>query len=161
MLKMEKNRSMNIKQKKPIELYILYFLMAFLSINGLAGGVVFIIKPDGSMMGMTTEWLAKTPFPNFLIPGICLFLLNGIFPLIALIGLIRRKEIRFFYLLNVFTEKHWSWTFAIYSGIITITWIIIQQLITNFFVLQPIITALGLLIIIFSLMPRVQKRYCR
>jgi hypothetical protein len=63
--------------------------------------------------------------------------------------------------INLFADKHWSWAFAIYSGIITITWIVIQQLITNFFVLQPIITAMGLLILIFSLMPRVQKWYGR
>jgi len=152
---------MNKKTKNPFELYILYFLMAFLSINGLGGGIVFMIKPDGSMMGMTTDWLAKTPFSNFLIPGIFLFLLNGVFPLITLVGLISRKENRLFNSVNIFADKHWSWTFAIYSGIITITWIIIQQLITNFFVLQPIITSIGLLIIVFNLMPRVQKCFGR
>jgi hypothetical protein len=146
---------------KPIELYVLYFWMAFLSLNGLGGGIVFMIKTDGSLMGMTTEWLAKTPFQSFLIPGICLFLLNGVFPLIALIGLIARKENKFFNALNVLPDKLWGWTFTVYSGIITITWIIIQQLITNFFVLQPIITAVGLLILIFCLMPRVQKSYTK
>jgi hypothetical protein len=152
---------MNTKQKKPIELYILYFWMAFLSLNGLGGGLVFMIKPDGSLMGMTTEWLAKTPFQSFLIPGICLFLLNGVFPLIALTGLISRKENKFFNALNVLPDKHWAWTFSVYSGIITITWIIIQQLITNFFVLQPIITAVGLINIVLALMPRVQKWYTK
>jgi|WetSurMetagenome_2_1015567.scaffolds.fasta_scaffold21078_5 hypothetical protein len=152
---------MNAKQKKSIELYMLCFWMAFLSLNGLGGGVVFMIEPDGSLMGMTTEWLTKTPFHSFLIPGICLFLLNGVFPLIALTGLIGRKENKFFNMLNVFPDKHWSWTFSVYSGIITITWIIIQQLITNFFVLQPIITAVGLINMILALMPRVQKWYTK
>jgi hypothetical protein len=146
-------------QKNPIELYILYFWMAFLSLNGLGGGIVFMIKPDGSMMGMNLDWLAKTPFQSFLIPGICLFLMNGIFPLIALVGLIGRKENRVFNKANVFRDKHWSWTFTLYSGVITITWIIIQQLITNYFILQPIISALGLIIIVFSLMPRILKRF--
>jgi len=148
--------------KKPFELYILFFWMAFLSLNGLGGGVVFMIKPDGSLMGMTTEWLTKTPFQSFLIPGICLFLMNGVFPLIALVGLIgRRKENRVLNALNVFRDRHWGWTFSVYSGIITITWIIIQQLITNFFVLQPIIIAVGLINLVLALMPRVQKWYTR
>jgi len=145
--------------KKPIELYILFFWMAFLSLNGLGGGMVLMIEPDGSMMGMTIEWLAKTPFHNFLIPGICLFLLNGVFPLVALIGLIAQKESQLLNKLNVFKDKHWAWTFSIYSGIITITWIIIQQMIADFFVLQPIITAIGLINFVLALMPRIQKRY--
>jgi hypothetical protein len=144
---------------KTVERYILFILMAFLSLNGLGGGLVFIIEPDGSMMGMTTEWLARTPFSNFLIPGICLFLLNGVFPLVALLGLIGRKESKLFDKLNIFNDKHWGWTFSVYSGIITISWIIIQQLIAEYFVLQPIITAVGLLILIFSFMPRIQKYY--
>jgi hypothetical protein len=123
--------------------------------------LVFIIEPDGSMMGMTTEWLARTPFSNFLIPGICLFLLNGIFPLIALVGLITRKENRILNSLNVLKDKHWAWTFTLYSGIITISWIIIQQLIAEFFVLQPIITAVGLINMVLALMPRIQKSYLK
>jgi hypothetical protein len=148
---------MNIKN--PFELYILYFWMAFLSLNGLGGGLVFMIEPNGSLMGMTTEWLAKTPFQSFLIPGICLFLLNGVFPLVSLVGLISRKENRVFNALNVFKDKFWGWTFSVYSGIITISWIIIQQMIADFFVLQPIITAIGLINFVLALMPRIQKRY--
>jgi len=147
--------------KKTFELYILYFWMAFLSLNGLGGGIVFLLEPDGSIMGMSTDWLAHTPFTNFLVPGICLFLLNGVFPLIALIGLIARKENRILNLLNVLKDKHWAWTFTLYSGIITISWIIVQQLIAEYFVLQPIITAVGLINIVLVLMPRVQKRYTK
>jgi hypothetical protein len=135
--------------------------MAFLSLNGLGGGVVFILEPDGSMMGMSTDWLVRTPFTNFLILGICLFLLNGVFPLIALIGLITKKDNRLFNSLNVLKDKHWAWTFTLYSGIITISWIIVQQLIAEYFVLQPIITAVGLINIVLALMPRVQKIYTK
>ncbi len=148
-----------MNSKKPFELYILYFWMAFLSANGLGGGLTFITEPDGSLMGMSTDWLARTPFTNFLIPGICLLLLNGIVPLLALIGLITRKENRVLNPLNVFKEKHWAWTFTLYSGIITISWIIVQQLIAEYFVLQPIITAIGLINIVLALMPRIQKKY--
>jgi hypothetical protein len=133
--------------------------MAFLSLNGLGGGIVFLLKPDGSMMGMSTDWLARTPFNNFLIPGILLFILNGIFPLIALIGLITRKESRLLNSLNVLKDRHWAWTFTLYSGIITISWIIVQQLIAEYFVLQPIITAVGLINLVVALLPRIQKIY--
>ncbi len=38
-------------------------------------------------------------------------------------------------------------------------WIIGQQLLTEYFILQPIIASMGLGIIIFTLMPAVQNRY--
>jgi hypothetical protein len=148
-----------INWKKPVELYILYFWMAVLSLNGLGGGLVFMIEPDGSLMGMTTQWLTKTPFNSFLFPGICLFILNGVFPLVALVGLICRKESKYLNMLNIFKDKYWGWTFSVYSGIITISWIIIQQMIADFFVLQPIITAIGLINLVLALLPRIQKRY--
>jgi hypothetical protein len=146
---------------KPFELYILWFWLAFLSVNGLFGGGMLMLAPDGSLLGMQANWLDKTPFDNYFIPGLCLFLLNGIFPLTALWGLIWKTESKALNALNPLKDKHWSWTFTAYSGIITIWWIIIQQLITEFFVLQPIIAAVGLINLMLVLMPRIQMSYTK
>lgn len=149
----------NMKLKKPIELYILWFWMAFLGLNGIMGGGMLMLKSDGSLLGMQQGWLDKTPFSDYFIPGLLLLLLNGILPLIALWGLIWKKETKALNALNPLKDKHWSWTFTAYSGIITIWWIIIQQLITDFFVLQPIIAAVGLINLMLVLMPRIQMKY--
>ncbi|MBN1926533.1 MAG: hypothetical protein JW798_11925 [Prolixibacteraceae bacterium] len=145
--------------KKPFELYLLWFWLAFLGLNGIIGGSLLMAKPDGSLLGMNLSWLENTPFPNFRFPGLCLFLLNGALPIVALWGLIWQKKVQTFQFLNILKDKHWSWTFTLYSGIVTITWIIVQQLISNYFVLQPIITAIGLVNLTLALLPRVQKRY--
>ena len=145
--------------KRPVELYILWFWMFFLALNGIMGGGMLMLKPDGSLLQMQPNWLDQTPFPNFFVPGLFLFLLNGIFPAATLWGLISKKQVVIFNALNPLKDKHWSWSFTAYSGIITISWIIIQQLITDYFVLQTIITAVGLINLMLVLMPRIQKFY--
>ncbi len=60
---------------------------------------------------------------------------------------------------NIFSDKTWGWTYTLYTGIISVIWIVVQQLLTGYFILQPIIAGTGILIVIFCLMPRVQKYY--
>lgn len=145
--------------KRPLETWILFLLLILLAANAFYGGISFILKPDGSLLNMNKDWLNRTPFTNFLIPGILLLLFMGVLPAIALFGLISKKKLRFLSLLNSFPEKRWGWTYAIYSGIITNIWIIVQQFFTEYFILQPVIAAVGMLIIITSLLPRVQNYY--
>jgi hypothetical protein len=84
--------------------------------------------------------------------------MNGLFPLVALYGLITKNQTWFGWL-NIYSNKYWGWTFSVYSGIITNIWIIVQQLLAEYFILQTIIAAVGLLIVVLSLMPRVQKYF--
>ena len=147
--------------KRPFETWVLYLFLMLLSANAFYGGINLILAPDGSLLGMNPGWLDKSPFSSFLIPGILLTLFMGIFPLVALFGLLTKRRNSFFNRLNIYPEKLWGWTYSLYCGIITINWIIIQQLLTEYFILQPIIAGVGLLIIIFTLMPRIQKYYNR
>lgn len=45
-------------------------LEIFLGLGALFGGGQFIAAPNGHVLGMTTEMLAGTPFPSYLVPGI-------------------------------------------------------------------------------------------
>jgi len=145
--------------KRPFEIYILGFLILFLSVGAIYGGGSLIVAPNGSLLKMEESWLEKLPFPDFRIPGIILFLFLGIFPLIGLIGLFIRKENRILNSINVYNDKFWGWTYSLYTGIISLVWIISQQLLTAYFILQPLIAGVGLLVVIFALMPRVQKYF--
>lgn len=57
---------------------ILQSLIAFLSLNALAGGGLMLFKPDGSALGMSTDLLAYSPFKDFFIPGLFLFGVFGV-----------------------------------------------------------------------------------
>ena len=143
---------------RPFETWILIVLMALLSINAFYGGISLMLAPDGSLLGMQPGWLDKSPFNSYFIPGFLLFLMNGIFLLLAVYGLITKNRTWFGWL-NIYKNRCWGWTFAVYSGIITNIWIIVQQLMAEYFILQTIIAAVGLLILITALLPRLMCYY--
>ncbi len=60
---------------------ITVIILLFLAIGGLYGGWTLINDPSGSDFGWTTDMLKGTPFWDFQIPGIILWLFNGLLPL--------------------------------------------------------------------------------
>ncbi|HEY2419943.1 MAG TPA: hypothetical protein VGI04_00920 [Neobacillus sp.] len=68
----------------------------FLSVVGLGAivaGLGFILKPDGTGVGMSVDLLENSPFADFLIPGIILLTINGICSLIgAFLAFIRHRN---------------------------------------------------------------------
>lgn len=57
---------------------ILGSLQFFIAAAAVPSGILYIIDPSGSKMGTSTEMLTKSPFSTFLIPGLFLFLINGL-----------------------------------------------------------------------------------
>jgi hypothetical protein len=68
-------------------------LEIFLGLGALFGGGLLILAPDGRLLGMPVSLLAGTPFPSFLVPGVCLFVFVGIAPLLAAAMTLRRQVI--------------------------------------------------------------------
>jgi len=60
-------------------------------LNGFYTGLALILDPSGKALGISTSLLDKTPVKDFLLVGLFTFLIFGIFPLVAVIGLFRRK----------------------------------------------------------------------
>lgn len=147
--------------KKPFAVYVLAALHIFSGISAVAGGALLVAKTDGSLLGMEPGWLSGSPFSSYLIPGLLLFFVNGIFPLLVAAGLLFTPAWKWPNSINIYHQKHWAWTCSLFTGIILIGWIIIQQFITKYFWLQPCIAAAGLLKIIFTMLPGVMKYYRR
>lgn len=140
--------------------YMLLFLLGFLSIGAFYGSIALILAPDGSILGMGTEMLKGSIFYNYLIPGIILFAVFGILPLLTLYGLIRRPQIHWLEKLNLLNDHYWAWTFTIYWGAGLIIWINIQLLVLWSLDLLHIIYSLyGLALICISLLPQVRNSY--
>ncbi len=145
--------------KRPFFLYLLFILNIFLGICAFAGGGLLILKPDGSLLGMQSGWLEHSPFSNYLIPGLLLFVFLGLVPLFAVIGLLFKIPSLYASRLNIYSSMHWAWTFSLYAGIIAIIWITIQQILTQYFWIQSVIIIIGVLIIICTMMPSVIKKF--
>ena len=148
-----------MKKKRPFPLYLLCLLHLLLSVSALAAGYSFITDPDGSGLGINLSYLNRTPFTSFFLPGLILFVFNGLFPLFILIGLFFQPKWKFAGILNIYPEKHWSWTYSLYSGIILISWIAIQITMVEYFILQPACIGIGLIILILTQLPSIQKYF--
>lgn len=53
-------------------------LQVFIGLGALGGGWGLIADPTGATLGMSVDMLGRTPFPDFLIPGVTLFVVNGL-----------------------------------------------------------------------------------
>jgi len=58
-------------------------LEILLSIGALGGGLVLTIAPRGEIMPLPLSALAGSPFDNYLVPGLILFGVLGLGPLVA------------------------------------------------------------------------------
>jgi len=146
--------------KKPFLLKILIFFVFFQAISGLAGGFGLSFSPSGESIGMPISMLENTPFSSFLIPGLFLLIVLGIFPTILCYALIKEPKWKWPNKLNVYDNFHYLWAYSLYLGLILVSWIIIQVfLVGGENILQLIYGLLGALILIVSLSSQVMKYY--
>jgi hypothetical protein len=113
-------------------------LEVLLSLGALPAAVAFVLHPDGSALGMSAEeMLAGSPFDSFRIPGIILFLANGVWPLVVAAAALFRAR--------------WAPLGHVAVGSVLLGWIIAQVamigwghwLQTAYFLLGLVITLLG------------------
>ena len=62
-------------KKKPIALYVLLFLLAFLSLGAFVGGVPMILDPSGEILQMPVSMIENTSS----LPGLSYLLFLGFF----------------------------------------------------------------------------------
>ncbi|MCD4734321.1 hypothetical protein K8R78_08820 [bacterium] len=74
---------------KPLSV-VLGILQIFIGIGAVPAGLMMLLDPSGSSLGMPLSMLANTPFPNFLIPGIFLLMVNGIGSILGGLASFRR-----------------------------------------------------------------------
>jgi hypothetical protein len=89
-----------------------FVLQVFNGLSALAGGYGLINDPSGKALQMDHSMLANTPFSDFLIPGLVLFIINGIGNATGAV-------------LTMTTFKHAASVAALF-GLILMIWIISQ-----------------------------------
>lgn len=151
---------LSLKSHKPVAWYFLILLLFIQGVMALLGGYKLIKDPSGSLIGMPITMLAHSPFSNFLIPGIVLFFLLGVFPLVVICLLFLKPQGKFFSFLNLYSDRHYSWSFSLYVGLLIILWIFFEVWWVGYtHPLQIIFSFLGMLIIVLALMPSVKNHY--
>lgn len=143
--------------KRPLTLFPLYVLHMLLATGAVYGGWSLMTNPYE--FGMQAEWLSETPFHSFFLPGFILFIFNGIFPLFILWGLLFKPVWPAADIFNIYRDRHWAWTYSLFSGIILIIWITVQLTMVPAFWLQPVCLFAGVLILVLTLWPGTMQYY--
>lgn len=139
---------------------ILIFLLGFLGLGALGGGGVLILSPSGEMMGMPVKIIQSSPFSNFLIPGIILFVVFGLTPILLIYALIQKPKWRFPEFFNFFNDMHWAWTYTIYIAFALIIWIQTEMMyLKAIHWSHCLYMAIALVILFITMLPQIRLLY--
>jgi len=124
-------------------------LLLFNGTGALYGGWLLIADPSGARLKMSSSILAHTPFPDFLLPGVVLFVINGISSLVAITAML--------------TQIRQTPVLVALQGCLLSGWIVIQYCWTQVYhPLQVVMGSVGLLLIVCSvILFRIQKKEFR
>ena len=116
---------------------ILSFMVGLVAISALLSGILMVIRPDGSLLGIPLSLLDTTPIHDYSIPGVLLSLLVGGIHGAALVLLVLNKPAKF--------------TLSVVAGLVLTGWILIQiVLIHQINWLHLTFLGMGLLIILLG-----------
>lgn len=130
------------KRRTPITIKLLLGFLLFQGLSGLSGGIGLILDPSGKSLQIPLEWLEGSIFSSYLIPGIILFFVLGVLPLLAFYGIQKQKP--------------WAWNASLAIALGLIVWIIVEIIIIGYQTnppLQLIYGVLGIIILILTLLP--------
>ena len=145
--------------RRPAALVALVCVQIFQAVGALGGGAVLIASPAGGIIKMPRSYLDGTPFHDYLIPGIILFVVLGIGPLLVAWALIRTLQSATLQALNPFRREYWGWTLSGVIGVGLLIWIAVETLVVPYSFLQPFYAAVGVVIIALTLAPSVRGYY--
>lgn len=67
-------------------------VLFFNALGALFGGGAMVYDPTGEFLGLPIDFLDKAPFNDFLIPGIILLTINGLFNLmVGILGIMKNR----------------------------------------------------------------------
>jgi hypothetical protein len=106
-------------------------IQLFVAVMAIPSGLMMLYDTTGSLIGLPVDLLDGSPFKDYLIPGLFLFIVNGIGHLVA--GILSLNN------------RLYSGILGIFFGAILIIWIIIQLYYTEGIVhfLQPLFFVIG------------------
>lgn len=106
-------------------------LLLLTGVGALYGGWQLINHPDGSSLQLSLNWLARTPFPDYCMPGIILFIANGLLNML------------------VFATQYFNFRYfprlVVFQGAVLTGWIAVQMwLMQTVHILQIVLGAVGI-----------------
>lgn len=144
--------------ERPRLLWVAVGALVLVGIGALPAGYALISDPTGAMIDLPASMLNSPFFPDYLVPGLFLFFVNGVGSLAAAAALLFRPQWRTFARINPMQSQEWTWSLGVVMGVILMAWIVIQYVsVTIHSILQPAIFGAGLLIVASLMAPSVRS----
>ena len=147
------------KRKRPISVYLLMFFLAFLAIGSLYGGGMLVLDPSGELLQLPISALDNAPFETFLVPGLILLMVLGVFPLMVTFALWSKPRWNAVAWIEHRFKEHWSW---VASGLVAISlfiWLAVELWMVGYTFLLLIFTFVAVAILAFTLQPSTRRYY--
>lgn len=129
---------------RPVTVDALVTALVVLGVSGLFGGAGLIYDPSGGAMGLPVILLSGSPFDDYLVPGLALFVVLGVLPLAVGYALHRRYR--------------WAWPGVLAVGIAVPVWFAVQASVIGWgYPLQWAYLFLGLSILVLAVLPSVRR----
>lgn len=116
--------------RRPVVRYVLGGLLAFGALNAFAGGYYGL----AGAKGVPTEWLAGSPFRDYWIPSLILFIVVGGSLLVAAVAM--------------FTRHRSARVTALWAGVIVLVWLAAETYIIGYVSWMQLATAIGGIVIL-------------
>ena len=141
-------------------IFVLTICLLFLGVNGLIGGYLMLTDPNGAPMGMPVSVLERTPFQNFIIPGLFLLIVWGGGSLVALVGLWLRPQWSVLNTLIRWSKEEWAWDLSVGLGLALLVWLTVQVFtLPAVAPIQYILYALAVLLVGVPMLPSMRNYY--
>ena len=152
----------NQTNSRSFTLRLLILLQFLLGFGASVSGGLLVLAPNGSLIQMPLSMLRYSPFSNFLIPGMILFILLGVYPLAVAYSLWRKPAWSWPEAINPFKHLHWCWAASLASGVILLIWITTQVLmLQSIAFLHILYFTWGWALILLTLTPKVRQHAMR
>ncbi|MCU4718085.1 hypothetical protein [Halapricum hydrolyticum] len=97
---------------RPAILWVLLAVLGQLAVRAVIGGVALLMAPSGEIVGLSSVPLDRTPFGDFLVPGIILFVVFGLVPAVVCYAL--------------YTRRRWGWTSSVGVAVAMLIWVLVE-----------------------------------
>lgn len=143
--------------KRPFQLWVLAFLLVWLSLGGFFGGVAMLLDSSGRALGMG-NLLPRLPVTNFTLPGLFLFFIMGLCPLLLALGLLQVRALPRNAL--PLPSRHTCWQGSVALAGLLLAWLALQAFYIGFKEgIQYLTLVNAFLLLIFAFQPAV-RAYC-
>lgn len=145
--------------RRPVGVTTLIVLLLLLGVGAAFSAAALVAAPDGHLIQLPLSLLANSPLPDFLVPGILLFVFIGVYPLVVAYSIWRRPGWGWPDAINPFRSYHWSWAASLAAGVALLVWIAVQIQWVEFGFLHVLYLVWAGAILVTGLLPATRRHF--